>query len=108
MPMPRLPATHHSTNAVRNAFHVKKNRATIAPTWNAPRNNEVVQLIGSLNVLSSTNTLIVKLSSRLLLLLTNTKLARGILRLCNTYVILPECVAKLQIVRKNRRNSNAY
>jgi len=40
----RLPATHHRTNAIANAFQVKKNSAIIAPTWNAPRKNEVVQL----------------------------------------------------------------
>src|ERR1700756_5726345 len=41
--------------------------------------------------------------SLLLPLLTNTKLARGIRRLCNTCVIPLDSVAKLQIVRKNRQ-----
>src|SRR6266849_10251856 len=48
--MPRLPETHHSTTASASAFHVKKNSAAMAPTWNAPIKREVIQLIGLVNV----------------------------------------------------------
>jgi hypothetical protein len=50
--MPRLPETHHSTTASARAFHVKKNSAAMAPTWNAPIKKVVIQLTGCVNVLS--------------------------------------------------------
>src|ERR1700756_3964053 len=105
--MPRLPATHQKTNATANAFPGKKNNAAIAPTWNAPRKKVVVQLIGSWNVLSSANTLMVGLSSTNFLLPITT-VSRGSTHFCNTCVIPLERVAKLQLVRKYRRISVAY
>src|SRR5437867_9557555 len=50
--MPRLPDIHHNTTASARAFHVKRNNAAIAPTWNTAIKSVVTQLIGWANVLS--------------------------------------------------------
>src|SRR6185437_24489 len=50
--MPQPPATHSSTIATTNADQLNMNRAAIAPMWNATMKNVVIQLIGSLKVLS--------------------------------------------------------
>src|SRR5690349_16662718 len=50
--MPRLPDIHQNTAASARPFHVKKNNAAIAPTWNAAIKSVVTQLIGWANVLS--------------------------------------------------------
>src|SRR5690349_20036786 len=52
--MPRLPDIHHNTTASARPFHVRKNNAAIAPTWNAAIKSVVTQLIGWANVLSCT------------------------------------------------------
>jgi hypothetical protein len=45
MPMPTFVASTHITTAQISAFHVKKNNAAIAPTWNAVIKATVTQLV---------------------------------------------------------------
>src|ERR1700746_2207193 len=56
--MPRLPETNHRTTANASAFHVKKNSAAKAPTWNTAIKSVVTQLIGWANVLSRSKMLV--------------------------------------------------
>src|SRR6185437_14359252 len=52
MPIPQPPATHSSTMATASADQLNMNNAAIAPIWKATMKKVVIQLIGSLKVLS--------------------------------------------------------
>src|SRR6185312_7659546 len=88
MPMPRLPATHHSNNETKKAFQVNIKSAAIAPMWNATMKKVVSFPIGSRKVLS----LLKKFTSVSLLggwcLLFDSSLPVGTRRDCNSYVIV--------------------
>src|SRR5580693_8706733 len=85
--MPRLPEIHQSTHASTKAFQVKKNSAAMAPMWNPPIKKTVIQLTGSVKLLSPLMTLMVSvvLKPNLLTPLTTVACEKG--RLCNTCVI---------------------
>jgi hypothetical protein len=51
-PMPRLPATHHSSTAIRKAFQLKTNSAATAPAWKTIMKKVVTHITGCLNVRS--------------------------------------------------------